>query len=316
MITVLIATYNGGKTLPTVLDAYCRLDLPRKEWKLVIIDNGSDDNTREIVNTFLPLLPVTLLFEPRRGKNVALNTGLSHIEGDLTVLTDDDVLPKPNWLKELRLAADSQPSYLIFGGPILPKWEFPPDDWILSLVPLGPTFAILDVQEEGPIPHFKVFGPNMAIRSSVFQMGLRFDETIGPKGSKYAQGSESELLMRLHKAEFKAWHCKDAMVEHMIRSYQMDKKWVLARAIRYGRGQYRLGMEYFRWKSYFWGIPNRLFLHILGQTYHLGKAKLSGDAESIFRERWHLNYLFGIASEARLMYKERKEAIFSSTCLK
>lgn len=306
MITVLIATYNGAKTLPAVLEAYRKLDPPGEEWTLVVIDNGSNDNTREVLTNFLPCLPLIILFEPRRGKNVALNKGLSHIAEGLTVFSDDDAIPHPNWLKELKLAADSQLQYAIFGGPIVPKWESPPDDWILSWVPLDATFAILNVQDEGPVVNTKIFGPNMAIRSDVFQMGYRFNERIGPKGAKYAQGSESELLIRLQKAGFKAWHCTNAVVEHMIRSHQMEKKWILARAIRFGRGQYRLGMDYYRWKAYFWGIPNRLFLHILGRIYRQVKAKLSNDEENYFKECWYRNYLFGIALEARLIYKERR----------
>ena len=47
MLTVLIATYNGGRTLPSVLNAYCKLAPPDEEWKLVIVDNGSTDNTEE-----------------------------------------------------------------------------------------------------------------------------------------------------------------------------------------------------------------------------------------------------------------------------
>jgi glycosyltransferase involved in cell wall biosynthesis len=306
MLTVLFATYNGGKILPAVLNAYSKQDLPKKEWKLVIVDNGSNDNTKEIIKTFLPLLPITLLFEPRRGKNVALNTGLSHIEGDLIVFTDDDVLPQTNWLKELRVAADSHPLYSIFGGPILPKWESPPEDWILSWVPLKPAFAILDDQEEGDIGrNGLVFGGNMAVRSSIFQMGYKFDETIGPNGSNYAQGSESQLLIKLLQDGFKAWYCKNAIVEHSIRSFQMNKKWVLARAIRYGRGMYRIGSAGAEWKSYVWGIPVRLLLSILKRICYYGKAMLIGNVESIFRERWNLNYLFGIALEARNIYNER-----------
>ena len=147
----------------------------------------------------------------------------------------------------------------------------------------------------------------MAIRSKVFQMGYKFDETVGPRGSNYAQGSEVEFLMRLDQAGFKAWHCKNAIVRHMIRSFQMNKKWILGRAIRFARGQYRLGrVEYSKWKPCFFGIPRRLFLRILKRIYLFGKAKLSGDAESVFKERWQLNYLFGIALEARVMHRERK----------
>jgi L-malate glycosyltransferase len=307
MLTVLIATYNGEKTLPAVLNAYRKLDPPDGGWKLILIDNGSTDDTGEIIKFFLPLLPIKPLLEPRRGKNVALNVGLSHIEGDLTVFTDDDVLPDANWLKELRFGADLHPEHSIFGGPILPKWETPPDDWILSWVPLSPTFAVLDDKEEGPIQNYMVYGPNMAVRSSIFRMGYKFDETMGPKGSKYPQGSETEFLMRLYKAGFKAWHCKNAVVSHMIRSHQMQKKWVLARAIRFGRGQYRLGREYPECNSAFCGIPWRLVLRILRQTYHLVKVNLIGDTEKIFKGRWRLNYMLGIGLEARRSHKERKQ---------
>jgi glycosyltransferase involved in cell wall biosynthesis len=307
MLSVLFATYNGGKILPAVLSAYSKQNLPKNEWKLIIVDNGSNDNTKEVVNQYVPLLPITLLSEPRKGKNVALNTGLSQIEGDLTVFTDDDVFPHVDWLKELREAADSHPSYSIFGGPILPKWESLPEDWILSWVPLKPTYALLNDQEEGDHGRKSaVFGPNMAVRSSIFQMGYKYDEGVGPKGLSYAMGSETEFLRRLLKDGFKVWYCKNAIVEHFIRSSQMEKGWVLARAIRYGRGSYRLGMVGIKYRAYFQGIPLYLYLEILNKVYRLGKAKLSGNAEGIFKERWNLNYLFGIALEARNIYKESK----------
>src|SRR4029434_4193807 len=91
-----------------------------------------------------------------------------------------------------------------------------------------------------PVHPTKVYGPNMAVRASVFQGGYRFDETIGPKGSNYALGSETELLKRLAQKGFQAWHCRSAVVYHMIRSFQMREEWILARAVRYGRGQYRM----------------------------------------------------------------------------
>jgi glycosyltransferase involved in cell wall biosynthesis len=309
MLTVLIATYNGAKTLPIVLHEYCKQALPKAEWKLALVDNGSTDNTKEIIEEFLPLLPVTYLFEPRRGKNVALNAGLSHVEGDLIFFTDDDVLPHENWLKELRAAADSHPVHSIFGGPILPEWESPPEDWILSWVPLKPAFGILDDQEEGDKggKNATVFGANMAVRSNIFEMGYRFDETVGPNGSNYAMGSETDLLVRLRQAGFKAWHCKNAVVKHIIRTPQMDKQWILARAIRYGRGMYRAGLVGAELKSDIWGMPVRLYLEILNKVFHLGAAKLSENAESMFTQHWHLNVFLGMATEARNIYKERKK---------
>ena len=147
----------------------------------------------------------------------------------------------------------------------------------------------------------------MAVRTDIFQSGYRFDEAIGPKGSNYAMGSEAEFLRRLANAGFKAWHCKSAVVHHIIRSFQMNKEWVLARAVRYGRGQYRLAAkELPNLPASLLGVPMSLLLQILAQRLRLGCATLSRDTEKLFRVRWQLNFLIGKAVEARLLCKDRK----------
>jgi len=306
MLTVLMATYNGARTLPYVLNAYCQLESPEGGWKLAIVDNGSTDQTKEIISSFSQRLPLAYRHESRRGKSVALNTGLSSVWGDLVVFTDDDVLPQPNWLRQIRSAADSQFSFSIFGGPILPKWEFPPEDWILEWVPLSPMFAILYPAEEGPINPRLIFGPNMAVRANIFQNGNRFDETLGPKGPHYAMGEETEFNLRLAKAGFKAWHCKGAIVYHMIRASQMTQDWVLGRAIHHGRAQYRREMrESPQSPASLLGIPWSLLSQILAQKaqrLRVSRARWSGNAEKIFKARWRLNYLTGRVLEARLLH--------------
>ena len=82
MLTVVIATHNGAHTLPLVLDAYTRLDTVEGGWKLVIVDNASTDETEEIIKAYASKLPITYLFEPRRGKNAALNSAITSFEGD------------------------------------------------------------------------------------------------------------------------------------------------------------------------------------------------------------------------------------------
>ena len=60
MVTVLLATYNGAGTLPKALNAYCQLQAPRAGWKLVVVDNGSTDGSKELVYSFMDRLPLTL----------------------------------------------------------------------------------------------------------------------------------------------------------------------------------------------------------------------------------------------------------------
>lgn len=306
MLTVLIATHNGSQTLPRALNAYCQLQMPVGGWKLLIVDNGSYDTTKQIIHSFMERLPLSYIFEPSTGKNAALNTGLANIEGDLVILTDDDTLPRPDWLEEMRRAADSHSSFSMFGGTVLAHWEVRPEEWILARVPFGPVFTLTDPSwEEGPILPGYVFGTNMAIRAEIFEAGYRFDVGIGPRGRNYPMGSETELTLRLAQAGFKAWHCKHAVVEHIIRKFQVNRTWILGRATRFGRGQYRLRIQYenVNRKKYL-GIPRCLIKEIVNKGLDVGRAKLRGDPAELFEKRWVFNYLLGQAIEARLIHRE------------
>ena len=308
MLTVLIATYNGEDTLPAVLEAYAKLKPPDGDWKLVIVDNGSADSTKQIIHAFTTRLPLTYLFEPRRGKNRALNTGLASGSGELIIFTDDDTIPQPDWLELFRSAADARRDFHIFGGPIRARWQSPPKEWILRSVPLGVTFSILPPFAEGPIGPRQVFGPNMAIRSEIFEKGYRFDETIGPSSDPhYPMGSESELTGRLARAGYKAWHCPSAVVEHIIQPSQLTARWMLQRAIRYGRGQYRLreGLQAHGTASVI-GVPVRLLLRLVRQSLRVGHAELCGDEGATFKQRWTLNYLIGQVKEANQFRRQRR----------
>jgi L-malate glycosyltransferase len=301
MLTVIFATRNGMRTLPAVLDAYLRLQVPDGGWKLIIVDNASSDRSRDIISSFQDRLPLTCLSEEKLGKNVALNAAVAHIEGDLVVLTDDDAIPRPDWLVRMSDAADAQPEYSIFGGVVLPRWEITPPEWI-KWVPLGPVFTVTPPSlPEGALDHHFVFGPNMAVRTKVFDRGFLFDPSIGPQGTNYAMGSETEFVGRLASEGYAAWHVRNAQVEHLIRDFQMNRSWILRRAIRFGRGLYRMGRTDRRTDMPTWlGVPRYLFREMLWQTAMLSKCLLTFRGEAIFRARWDLNVLRGQIIEAYL----------------
>jgi glycosyltransferase involved in cell wall biosynthesis len=300
MLTVLMATKDRARILRAVLEAYCQIDEPLGGWKLVVVDNGSTDNSGEVVVSFRGRLPIHLVVEPQLGKNHALNTGLELVEGDLVVFTDDDAFPHSDWLTRLREAADTHLEYSMFGGAILPRWEIAPPHWI-EWVQQGPVFTLTESsREKGPIAPNWIFGPNMAIRAAVFQSGVRFDPSIGPKGSDYPMGSETELLLRLGRQGYRAWYVPDATVEHLIRKDQIKKPWVFKRAIRYGRGFYRLFYSDETFKGRLWmGVPRHLFRDIPKEGILVLWAWASGKQEALFRSRWDFNFLRGQAIAAR-----------------
>jgi glycosyltransferase involved in cell wall biosynthesis len=304
MLTVLFATRNRASILKSALESYCHLVTPASGWKLVVVDNGSTDETVDVLSAYSARLPLSSIIEHRPGKNHALNAGLKLVEGDLTILTDDDVFPHSAWLIEMRKAADAHLAYSVFGGEVIPRWEIPPLDWI-RWVELGPAFGMNDTsQDEGPVSESwlpNIIGPNMAVRSSIFHAGVRFNPSIGPRGTSYPMGSETELILRLHRQGHKAWHAKGAVVEHLVRKEQLNKDWVLRRAIRFGRGWCRMAPNPKQWL----GIPRYLIREVPKEALHLTAATLSFNPKARFRSKWRLNRLLGEGYEAFLMARER-----------
>lgn len=301
MLTVLIATHNGAETLPRVLDAYTQLDGPPGGWKLVVVDNGSDDDTAAIVASFAARLPLLLIHEPRRGKNRALNRGLRELEGDLAVFSDDDSLPAPDWLLRLRAAAAAHPAYGIFGGAIVPRWDAPPGDW----VPASRADALYAVSDTaavpGPCEPTRVWGPNMAIRAEWFRAGYRFDERIGPnRSATYAMGGETELTLRLSIAEgVQCWHCPDARVHHIVRARQLTRGWMLRRAFHLGRCVRRESRQHaLAGRAHVPRGAGAIGRGLARSVVGVAAARRAADPQRLFDARWELNLWLGCLYEA------------------
>src|SRR5579863_1939593 len=111
VLTVALSTKNRSSILRGALESFCRLQAPAAGWKLIVVDNGSTDETSQVIASFENRLPLEGIREPRPGKSAALNVAIGHTEGDLTILTDDDVFPRQDWLVQMRKAADEHPEF-------------------------------------------------------------------------------------------------------------------------------------------------------------------------------------------------------------
>ena len=225
-----------------MIDAFEKVQPPPSGYKIVAVDNASTDDTARILEAAALKLPLTYIHEERRGKNRALNRALEYVAGDFVVFTDDDVLPRPDWLIELVRAGQEHQDYSGFGGPIEPFWETDPPAFALSGIPQAAAFAITpSSRQEGEITPGAIWGPNMMVRRSVFDDGIRFDESIGPAPGQYIMGSETDFNIRLAELGHKFWYTKRAIVLHYVRDYQLDFDWLMNRAFRFGRA---LGREH------------------------------------------------------------------------
>lgn len=306
MLTVVMATHNGARTLPRVLDAYRQLVEPPGGWRGVIVDNASTDDTRRIVQDCARVLPVTYLYEPEAGQNRARNRAIPDIGADIIAFSDDDTIPAPDWLVQLAWAAEDHPEYSVFGGHILPAWDTEPADWILRKAPLGLTYAITDpTLESGPITPGLVWSGNMAMRREVFDAGHRFSEQFGPGKRSYVMGSETEFNLRMAQAGYRFWFCTAARVSHIIRPEQLSEDWIVARAFRFGRSVYhQRGDELRRLHPQLLGTPRWMFRKLAEESLRMVGAKLSRNSDQAFEARWEASYLRGYIAEAMRWRKQ------------
>jgi biofilm PGA synthesis N-glycosyltransferase PgaC len=95
-LTMVIATFNEAKVLPRKLDNTLGLDYPRDKFEILVVDSGSTDNTRSIVNDLMQKENKTrirlLTQEERLGKSAALDYALKNCSSDIVVLSDADVM--------------------------------------------------------------------------------------------------------------------------------------------------------------------------------------------------------------------------------
>lgn len=90
MITVFTPTYNRIQTLPKLYESLLKQTFKDFEW--LIVDDGSSDNTAELVNDWKKarLLNITYFKKENGGKHRAINKGLELAKGELFFIVDSD----------------------------------------------------------------------------------------------------------------------------------------------------------------------------------------------------------------------------------
>ncbi|MCW5624280.1 MAG: glycosyltransferase [Burkholderiales bacterium] len=308
MISIVLATHNGEKTLPRLFDALLGIHLPPAGIEIIAVDNGSTDRSMDVLRRYANRLPLTLLREPRRGKNRALNAALPHVRGELVALTDDDVMPEPDWLVAYTACAAAHPDRDLFGGVILPCWDSPPPSWLFDVVPIGATFGLTPATlQSGPVDPGMIWGGNMMVRRRIFDAGLRFDETIGPSEGQYMMGSETEFNTRAVAAGHATWFCREAQVRHIIRDYQLEPGWLTRRGFRVGRNKcYRDYLPLGGRSAERWGFGSQNYPRwMLRKQWECRLrslwARWRGDPIEAVRLRWDAEFHAGYIRQAQYL---------------
>ncbi len=153
-VSVVVCSFNGGRTLRSCLEGLQRLNYPNFE--VIVVDDGSSDNTSAIAIEF----DVHLIRIPNGGLSNARNVGWQAATGDIVAYLDDDASPDPDWLKYLAWTFMNTNCAGVGG----PNVAWPSDGLVAQCVdhaPGNPTHVLLTDVEAEHLP-----GCNMAFRKS------------------------------------------------------------------------------------------------------------------------------------------------------
>jgi len=319
--SILIATYHRAALLGDTLASLARLQ-PGAPWEVIVIDNNSPDNTRDIVERAIPGFPVPLryAFEREQGRSAALNCGFRLAQGDIIVTTDDDVRVEPDWLNRIEAGLASQQCDYV-GGRVFPLWGGTPPRWLPQTNSrLWAVIALLDYGTE-PIALGRraALGVNMAMRREAIDRVGGFDPKIGRKAGTLLGQEVREWCLRAKAAGMVGYYIPDVVVQHLIPADRLTKKYFrrwfywrgISRAMLYR--QTGLDMESpetstldFASVPHVAGIPRYLFRSAVVALRDVVVATLENDPVTSFeRELW----LWMFAGIVKQRWQDRHQPI-------
>jgi len=292
--SIIVCTYNRHKSLQHTLNCIAAQIVSQEvTWEVIVVDNNSNDRTREIVQAYQKAKVIPCLryeFEEEQGLSYARNRGVRSAQGQVVLFTDDDVCPEPNWLHRVLEGMDSY-NCDACGGYIAPVWEALVPSWLterfygflaIRTENNGPRL----VTEENDLP----FGANMAFRRSVFDSIGVFDTNLGRKGKVLASGEEIDFFKRLITTGGTVMYLPQARVHHRIEAFRMKKKYF--RRWRFQASYNGVQLFGILGKRRIFGIPLYLFPKLFQAIFKalVGRLHLPSD-KAFFQEIIVCHYL-------------------------
>jgi len=215
--SIIIPAHNRARILGKTIESLVRQDYPHKEFEIIVADNCSTDDTKQVVDSFRSKSPVEIVyfFEGRPGVHYARNAAALKSRGEILYFTDDDMEADAGVLAAFDLVYRNHPKIGVAMGRVLPRWEVPPPDWILKLCNNG-ILSLQHRDEELVISKHDVgvYSCHEAIRKDVLLEcgGFHPENTGGDWVGDGETGLHLELSARGHLFAF----TNQALTYHLI----------------------------------------------------------------------------------------------------
>ncbi|KKC27225.1 hypothetical protein WP12_04465 [Sphingomonas sp. SRS2] len=209
-LTFVICTKDRREPLLRCLGSIVTAALrsPQMATEIVVVDNGSTDDTARAVGEFMSVadVPTQMLYERTPGLAAARNSGIAAARGRLIAFTDDDCIVKPDYVADLATHWSKAPFDILRGG----------------RVELGDTrdlpFTIktsdhVERYSAGDFPGGFLHGCNFVTSRRVLDMVGGFDQRFGA-GADLKSAEDTDFLLRGFFAGFPVQYVPNMAIQH------------------------------------------------------------------------------------------------------
>lgn len=243
-VSAIIPTRNRAAALQRTLESLAQVDLAARAFEIVVVDNGSTDDTRGVFDRArarFASLTWKYCSEPVPGLLSGRHRGAQAAAGEVCAFLDDDVRVSGGWLAAVR-EAFQRPDVALAGGPSSPLFATPPPAWLeefwvseargrlctwLSLFDGGPAVKEID-------PRY-VLGLNFAVRrATLFQFGGFHPDCMPAALQRFQGDGETGLSLKLQRAGLPALYHPRMALRHEVPAERMTPGYFEQRAYYQG----------------------------------------------------------------------------------
>ncbi|MBN2373233.1 glycosyltransferase [bacterium] len=212
--SVIIPAYNAEKTLPFCLEALSDQTFPGADYEIIVVDDGSTDETAKVVRRFR----AGYIYQLNKGPASARNRGANAARGQIILFTDSDCVPQHSWIEEMTKPFEGRPEIIGVKGIYKTRQR-----------QLTARFAQAEFEDRYDrlrrFPYIDMIDTySAAFRRDKFLEAGGFD-----KGFPVANNEDTELSYRLASAGCKMVFNPRAVVYHThpdtLRKYLLVKFW-------------------------------------------------------------------------------------------
>lgn len=215
--SVILPCRNDAAHLPLVLAALDRQTFDRGRFEVIVIDNGSTDDSLAVARSWPEVI---VLSEPRPSAYLARNRGIERAAGEFLVFLDADTVPRDTWLETMIRTARENDLGLVGGRieslAVRASWGSRLLAWSRSA----------DRRRQSVLEHGRLSGGNMLVARTLFE---RYGVFL-----PVASGGDGEFAQRANPEKRPVPYAEAAVVVHRC---DITTGQYLRRAYRVARGQ-------------------------------------------------------------------------------